>query len=40
MQEDYNKFMAGYEMLQATDEKANPEELIKIFKTFTDDNNI
>ena len=40
MQEDYDKFMAGYEMLQATDEIADPQELIKVFKTFTNDNNV
>lgn len=31
MQEDYDRFMAGYEMLQASEEVADPQELIKAF---------
>lgn len=32
MQEDYDKFMAGYEQLQASEETADPQKLLEVFK--------
>ena len=40
MQDDYDKFMVGYEQLKANDNIADPQELIKVFKTMGDDKNI
>lgn len=40
MQEDYDKIIAASEMLQASEEMADPEELIKAFKLFGDDKNV
>lgn len=40
IQDEYDKFMAGYEQLQANEGIADTEELIKVFKTMGDDKNV
>ena len=40
MQDDYDKIMASYEQLQATQDTADPEQLIKVFKLMDDDKNV
>lgn len=40
MQDEYDKYMAGYEQLQANEGIADPEELIKIYTQTHDDKNI
>lgn len=40
MQEDYDRLMAAGEMIQATEETIDPEELIKTLKIFGDDKNV
>lgn len=37
MQEDYDKLMAAGEMLQATEDMADPEKLMKMFKILGDE---
>jgi len=36
LQEDYNKLMAAADQLQATDDMADPQKLMEIFKVFGD----
>jgi type I restriction-modification system DNA methylase subunit len=38
MQEDYDKLIAASEMLQATDDMADPQELMKKFKVLGNEN--
>jgi hypothetical protein len=42
MEEDYDRLMAAGEMLQTTEEKADPEKLMNLFKILGDerDNNV
>jgi hypothetical protein len=42
MEEDYDRLMAAGEMLQATEEKADPEKLMNLFRILGDerDNNV
>jgi len=39
MQEDYDKIMAGYKQLQASEHKADPEKLMDLFKILNNENN-
>lgn len=39
MQEDYDKLVAAGEMLQATEDKADPEKLMNFFKILGDERN-
>ena len=39
MQEDYDRLMAAGEMLMATEDKADPEKLMEVFKVLGDERN-
>ncbi len=40
LQEDYDKLMAAADQLQATDDMADPQKLMEVFKVFGNEDNI